>query len=196
MDGPPICLDSNCTLPDNATSTSFILSSDDFNLRLSRLNCSSEISPDIWNDCRGCATKFARELAANIASGNVSELLTTEFFSEFTNTSERYLKCNCSYNDIIKTHYNWSFLFVIVFITAGGIGNVLVCLAVLLDRKLQNVTNYFLLSLGIADLLVSMVVMPLGAVSGFLGKFQELTKLLDIIRYRLIVFFLEYQITR
>ncbi|EFA04641.2 5-hydroxytryptamine receptor 2C-like isoform X1 [Tribolium castaneum] len=67
-------------------------------------------------------------------------------------------------------NYDWSFLFVVVFILAGGLGNILVCLAVILDRRLQNVTNYFLLSLAIADLLVSLFVMPLGAIPGFLGK--------------------------
>lgn len=68
--------------------------------------------------------------------------------------------------------YDWTFLLlVILFIVAGGLGNILVCLAVALDRKLQNVTNYFLFSLAIADLLVSLFVMPLGAVPSFLGKF-------------------------
>lgn len=57
-----------------------------------------------------------------------------------------------------------------VFIVAGGLGNILVCLAVGLDRRLHNVTNYFLLSLAVADLLVSLFVMPLGAIPGFLGK--------------------------
>lgn len=65
---------------------------------------------------------------------------------------------------------DWSFLFVLVFILAGGLGNILVCLAVLLDRRLRNYTNYFLLSLAMADLLVSLFVMPLGAIPGFLGK--------------------------
>ncbi|XP_055852718.1 octopamine receptor beta-3R isoform X2 [Episyrphus balteatus] len=65
--------------------------------------------------------------------------------------------------------YDWIFLFVIAFIFAGGLGNILVCLAVALDRKLQNVTNYFLFSLAIADLLVSLFVMPLGAIPAFLG---------------------------
>ncbi|KAJ8735043.1 hypothetical protein PYW08_014293 [Mythimna loreyi] len=68
-----------------------------------------------------------------------------------------------------KAGYDWSFLFVIVFIIAGGVGNILVCLAVCLDKRLQNVTNYFLLSLAIADLLVSLFVMPMGAIPGFLG---------------------------
>ncbi|XP_075145070.1 5-hydroxytryptamine receptor 2A [Haematobia irritans] len=65
--------------------------------------------------------------------------------------------------------FDWSFLFVLFFIFAGGLGNILVCLAVALDRRLQNVTNYFLFSLAIADLLVSLFVMPLGAIPAFLG---------------------------
>lgn len=67
--------------------------------------------------------------------------------------------------------YDWLFLFVVFFIFAGGLGNILVCLAVALDRKLQNVTNYFLFSLAIADLLVSLFVMPMGAIPAFLGKY-------------------------
>jgi len=66
--------------------------------------------------------------------------------------------------------FDWSFLFVAVFIVAGGLGNILVCLAVGLDKRLHNVTNYFLLSLAVADLLVSLFVMPLGAIPGFLGE--------------------------
>lgn len=72
-----------------------------------------------------------------------------------------------------KVGYDWSFLFVIVFIIAGGVGNILVCLAVCLDKRLQNVTNYFLLSLAIADLLVSLFVMPMGAIPGFLGELHK-----------------------
>lgn len=72
----------------------------------------------------------------------------------------------------LQQQFEWSFLCVIFFIFAGGLGNILVCLAVCLDRKLQNVTNYFLLSLAVADLLVSLFVMPLGAVPGFLGEFS------------------------
>ncbi|KAF5303049.1 hypothetical protein FQR65_LT08378 [Abscondita terminalis] len=88
-----------------------------------------------------------------------------------TNSSDNYVSASGietnHFPDFRK--YDWSFLFVAVFIVAGGLGNILVCLAVLLDRRLQNVTNYFLLSLAIADLLVSLFVMPLGAIPGFLG---------------------------
>ncbi|EDV93799.1 GH18091 [Drosophila grimshawi] len=74
-----------------------------------------------------------------------------------------------SFLDYTPHGYDWLFLFVVFFIFAGGLGNILVCLAVALDRKLQNVTNYFLFSLAIADLLVSLFVMPMGAIPAFLG---------------------------
>ncbi|XP_059479032.1 D(2) dopamine receptor isoform X2 [Neocloeon triangulifer] len=65
---------------------------------------------------------------------------------------------------------NWYFLaFAVTLMATGAVGNVLVCLAVCLDRALQNSTNYFLLSLAVADLIVSLCVMPLGAIPGFLG---------------------------
>lgn len=70
--------------------------------------------------------------------------------------------------------YDWWFLCVLLLIVAGAVGNVLVCLAVVLDRRLQNVTNYFLFSLAIADLLVSLVVMPLGAIPSFIGMLCEI----------------------
>uniref|UniRef100_A0A1Y1K2R9 G-protein coupled receptors family 1 profile domain-containing protein n=2 Tax=Photinus pyralis TaxID=7054 RepID=A0A1Y1K2R9_PHOPY len=44
------------------------------------------------------------------------------------------------------------------------IGNVFVIAAILLERNLQNVANYLIVSLAVADLMVACLVMPLGAV--------------------------------
>ncbi|XP_060813728.1 D(2)-like dopamine receptor isoform X2 [Bombus pascuorum] len=90
------------------------------------------------------------------------------------NVTTDNLTISCSHRTKLSSttrgrRFDWSFLFVAVFIVAGGLGNILVCLAVGLDRRLHNVTNYFLLSLAVADLLVSLFVMPLGAIPGFLG---------------------------
>jgi hypothetical protein len=43
----------------------------------------------------------------------------------------------------------------------GFIGNLMVCIAIATDKRLQNVTNYFLFSLALADLFVCSIVMPL-----------------------------------
>ncbi|XP_076031573.1 5-hydroxytryptamine receptor-like [Oratosquilla oratoria] len=51
-----------------------------------------------------------------------------------------------------------------VMILATIIGNVFVIAAILLERHLQSVANYLILSLAVADLLVAALVMPLSAV--------------------------------
>lgn len=57
---------------------------------------------------------------------------------------------------------------ILVFGTAAG--NILVCLAIAWERRLQNVTNYFLMSLAITDLMVAILVMPLGILTLVKGK--------------------------
>lgn len=47
-----------------------------------------------------------------------------------------------------------------VFVT----GNLFVIAAILLERNLQSVANYLIVSLAVADLMVACLVMPLGAV--------------------------------
>jgi hypothetical protein len=59
----------------------------------------------------------------------------------------------------------------ILVIVVTALGNLLVCLAIARERKLQNTTNYFLMSLAIADCLVAVLVMPMGMVAEVLGHF-------------------------
>lgn len=66
---------------------------------------------------------------------------------------------------------NWWALIAIMLVVCTAAGNVLVCLAIYLERRLQNVTNYFLMSLAITDLLVAILVMPLGILTLLRGKF-------------------------
>ena len=47
-----------------------------------------------------------------------------------------------------------------IFVT----GNLFVIAAILLERNLQSVANYLIVSLAVADLMVACLVMPLGAV--------------------------------
>lgn len=68
--------------------------------------------------------------------------------------------------------YHWSVLCLSVLIIATAVGNILVCLAVCWEKRLQNMTNYFLMSLAIADLLVALLVMPVAMVVEIYGKFK------------------------
>jgi len=65
---------------------------------------------------------------------------------------------------------SWYSLLLLVFVAAGVTGNTLVCCAVAVERKLRNVTSYFLVSLAVADLLVSLVVMPSCIAHDVIGK--------------------------
>ena len=64
----------------------------------------------------------------------------------------------------------WGVLGLLMIIVCSIVGNLLVCLAVCWERRLQNMTNYFLMSLAIADLLVSVAVMPLGMIVELFGE--------------------------
>lgn len=58
----------------------------------------------------------------------------------------------------------------VIFVILGITGNILVCLAVALDKSLQTLSNFFLCSLAITDLLISMVVLPARRVMMLTGK--------------------------
>ncbi|XP_072295570.1 5-hydroxytryptamine receptor 2B [Eucyclogobius newberryi] len=59
----------------------------------------------------------------------------------------------------------WAALLIVMVIIPTIGGNILVILAVSLEKKLQNATNYFLMSLAVADLLVGLLVMPIALVT-------------------------------
>ncbi|XP_036409749.1 5-hydroxytryptamine receptor 2B-like [Megalops cyprinoides] len=66
---------------------------------------------------------------------------------------------------VVGEELRWASLLIITIIIPTIGGNVLVILAVSLERKLQNATNYFLMSLAVADLLVGLLVMPIALVT-------------------------------
>uniref|UniRef100_A0A8D0CXT6 5-hydroxytryptamine (serotonin) receptor 2C, G protein-coupled-like 1 n=1 Tax=Sander lucioperca TaxID=283035 RepID=A0A8D0CXT6_SANLU len=60
---------------------------------------------------------------------------------------------------------NWPALLILVIIALTIGGNILVILAVSLEKKLQNATNFFLRSLAVADMLVGILVMPVSLIN-------------------------------
>ena len=60
------------------------------------------------------------------------------------------------------THYNFpALIFGILLIVIIAGGNVLVCLSVYMEKALKTTTNYFIVSLAFADLLLAVLVLPL-----------------------------------
>ncbi|XP_062312187.1 5-hydroxytryptamine receptor 2A [Osmerus eperlanus] len=60
---------------------------------------------------------------------------------------------------------NWAALLILAVIAVTVTGNILVIMAVSLEKKLQNATNYFLMSLAVADMLLGVLVMPVSMVT-------------------------------
>ncbi|XP_055718210.1 5-hydroxytryptamine receptor 2B-like [Salvelinus fontinalis] len=67
--------------------------------------------------------------------------------------------------EVAGAQLHWAALLIIMVIIPTIGGNILVILAVSLERKLQNATNYFLMSLAVADLLVGLLVMPIALIT-------------------------------
>ncbi|CAF92206.1 unnamed protein product [Tetraodon nigroviridis] len=64
-----------------------------------------------------------------------------------------------------------------LIVTIAG-GNVLVCVSVYLEKALKTTTNYFIVSLAFADLLLALLVLPLFVYAEFLGGVWTLNLLL------------------
>lgn len=87
-----------------------------------------------------------------LAASNLSSALTTESDVDFESTT----------SPMIDDQNNYWALSAVVLVVGTAAGNILVCLAIAWERRLQNVTNYFLMSLAMTDLMVAILVMPLG----------------------------------
>lgn len=70
----------------------------------------------------------------------------------------------------VMAEKNWPALLILVIIALTVGGNILVILAVSLEKKLQNATNFFLRSLAVADMLVGILVMPISLINILYGE--------------------------
>ncbi|KAL9887483.1 5-hydroxytryptamine receptor 2B isoform 2-T12 [Glossina fuscipes fuscipes] len=109
---------------------------------------------------------------------SVTTTLATLFYVNISNATitspgkEELLTSSAVVDNTTNNHLNnyWALLALILVIGTAA-GNILVCLAIAWERRLQNVTNYFLMSLAITDLMVAILVMPLGILTLVKGYF-------------------------
>ncbi|CAM4603775.1 unnamed protein product [Leuciscus chuanchicus] len=76
-----------------------------------------------------------------------------------------WLRCNGETGKEEFVRKNWVALLILIVVIVTVSGNILVIMAVNLERKLQNATNYFLMSLAVADMLLGLLVMPVAMVT-------------------------------
>nr|XP_057931666.1 alpha-1D adrenergic receptor [Doryrhamphus excisus] len=73
------------------------------------------------------------------------------------------------WNFLLDSRSVWLGFFLALFILVAIVGNILVILSVLCNKHLQTVTNFFIVNLAMADLLLSIVVLPFSASLEILG---------------------------
>ncbi|XP_067635122.1 uncharacterized protein [Eurosta solidaginis] len=107
-------------------------------------------------------------IGVGVSDSVAASVTDTQTTISFFNTTDLIIRTNCSNitdlcivsNDEVDSSLNYWALPLMVFPLLTLFGNILVILAVFRERTLQTVTNYFIVSLAIADLLVALVVMP------------------------------------
>ncbi|KFV71727.1 5-hydroxytryptamine receptor 2A [Dryobates pubescens] len=122
---------------------------------------------------------------------NVSHLFNLTVDSEnLTNLScESNMSAPCYSSLFQLSQKNWPALLTVIVIVLTIAGNILVIMAVSLEKKLQNATNYFLMSLAIADMLLGFLVMPVSMLTILYGYTWPLpTKLCAIWIYLDVLF--------
>ena len=65
------------------------------------------------------------------------------------------------WDDVMSVVPSYWCMLLLIFPICTVFGNVLVCLSVYSEKALHTVTNYFISSLAIADIMVAILVMPL-----------------------------------
>ncbi|KAK2585653.1 hypothetical protein KPH14_010273 [Odynerus spinipes] len=135
---------SSSTLTDNYTLISDLFVFDDLNDYINRLNYSAFANLTAYYDAGGA-------MNLSVAGNCTSSIVAGE-----NGTAE----CNATAVDEKSNANNWWALILVIVPCLTLFGNVLVILAVVREKALQTVTNYFIVSLAVADLLVAVLVMP------------------------------------
>ncbi|XP_014467938.1 PREDICTED: dopamine D2-like receptor isoform X2 [Dinoponera quadriceps] len=132
---------------DNYTGISDLFVFDDLNDYINRLNYSVFVNLTAYDGGAGL----------NLSSVNCTSSIVTGGAGDVVRAGE----CGGTAGVDEKSNANsWWALILVIVPCLTLFGNVLVILAVVRERTLQTVTNYFIVSLAVADLLVAVLVMP------------------------------------
>uniref|UniRef100_A0A3Q2XX11 Gastrin/cholecystokinin type B receptor n=1 Tax=Hippocampus comes TaxID=109280 RepID=A0A3Q2XX11_HIPCM len=84
---------------------------------------------------------------------------------------QRWLFCKCSRNTVeLKMDALLIVLYTLIFLL-GVFGNLLIIVVLILNKRMRTVTNSFLLSLAISDLMMAIFCMPFTFIPNILGDF-------------------------
>lgn len=97
---------------------------------------------------------------------NISNIL---LFDNSLNDSGKIILPPSNFSNEIWQNVSWWGIVAILVLLLTVMGNILVILAISWDRRLQNMTNYFLMSLAVTDLMVAVLVMPFAIVELTIG---------------------------
>ncbi|XP_032688161.1 dopamine D2-like receptor isoform X5 [Odontomachus brunneus] len=131
---------------DNYTGISDLFVFDDLNDYINRLNYSVFVNLTAYDGGAGLNLSSVN-CTSSIVAGGAGDVV-------------RAVECGTAGVDEKSNANSWWALILVIVPCLTLFGNVLVILAVVRERTLQTVTNYFIVSLAVADLLVAVLVMP------------------------------------
>ncbi|XP_076763020.1 dopamine D2-like receptor isoform X2 [Xylocopa sonorina] len=137
---------SSSTSHDNYTGISDLFVFEDLNDYINRLNYSAFVNlTAYYDDGVNLNLNGSVNCTSSIVAGTVSGVVRPG---------------ECGTTNVDEKTNSWWALILVIVPCLTLFGNVLVILAVVRERALQTVTNYFIVSLAVADLLVAVLVMP------------------------------------
>ncbi|XP_067853479.1 5-hydroxytryptamine receptor 2A-like [Heptranchias perlo] len=129
-----------------------------------------------WLLMTKCFGSYLKKLLDNLCSVSLDFSLHSVLMARYINSSYTLNQSlntgevlnasdpeDISHTSISKKNWPALLILIIIVLTVGG--NILVIMAVSLEKKLQNATNYFLMSLAVADMLVGILVMPVSLIT-------------------------------
>ncbi|EDW02718.1 GH19725 [Drosophila grimshawi] len=135
----------------------------ELNGSLTQLDGNSIVNQSSWNisggNIVGSSNKSLNNGSSNNSSSSNASINITQLEEEQRAANER---AAAEFWLLVKMIAMAVVLGLMILVTI--IGNVFVIAAIILERNLQNVANYLVASLAVADLFVACLVMPLGAV--------------------------------